>query len=262
VPIYGNSGVGRAGTDGDHIEVIDVPSAKITGTIAFSHGVRPHNPIYDRHTGMLLVTTEIDKTVSIVDPKTMKVVGSIPTGQEQSHMTVLTPDGKKLYSANVGPGTVSVMDVRARKLLKVIPISATTQRIACTPDGKWVFTADQKTTDLVVIDTSKDEIAKRIPLPAKAYGTRPTADGSKLLITMPKTDTIGVLDVKSMTLGTPIAGVPKGLNEIVVSPDGAWAWASSPLENNISIIDMKTMKVTKTFPSGKFVDGLWLIAKK
>src|SRR5882672_5082174 len=42
VPIYGNSGVGRAGTDGQHLVVIDLEMRKVTGQVDFGHGVRPH----------------------------------------------------------------------------------------------------------------------------------------------------------------------------------------------------------------------------
>ena len=82
VPIYGDSGVGRPGTDGSKLSVIDLSSRKVVHTIDFGHGVRPHCAIYDRNSGMLYVTTELDKTVSIIDPKTLKIVGTIPTGQD------------------------------------------------------------------------------------------------------------------------------------------------------------------------------------
>ena len=65
--------------------------------------------------GMLYVTTELDKTITIIDPKTLKIVGAIPTGQPESHMLVLSHDGRRAYTANVGPGTVSVMDMRHAK---------------------------------------------------------------------------------------------------------------------------------------------------
>ncbi len=45
VPIYGNSGVGKPGTDGHNIAVIDIASHKVVGNIAFDHGVRPHCPM-------------------------------------------------------------------------------------------------------------------------------------------------------------------------------------------------------------------------
>src|SRR3954464_3995319 len=45
VPIYGNSGVGKPGTDGTEMLIIDIPSQKITGKVDFGHGVRPHCPV-------------------------------------------------------------------------------------------------------------------------------------------------------------------------------------------------------------------------
>ena len=48
VPIYGNSGVGKPGTDGSNMVVIDIPSRKVIGNVDFGHGVRPHCAIY-RH---------------------------------------------------------------------------------------------------------------------------------------------------------------------------------------------------------------------
>src|SRR6266576_4753236 len=47
VPIYGDSGVGRPGSDGTKISVIDLASRKLVHTIDFGHGVRPHCAIYD-----------------------------------------------------------------------------------------------------------------------------------------------------------------------------------------------------------------------
>src|ERR1700691_5668415 len=42
LPIYGNSGVGRPGIDGDKMLVIDLASDKVAGEIDIGHGVRAH----------------------------------------------------------------------------------------------------------------------------------------------------------------------------------------------------------------------------
>ena len=68
VPIYGNSGVGLPGTDGRNMVVIDVASRKVTGNVDFGHGVRPHLPVWGPD-GLLYVTTELDNSVTIVDPR-------------------------------------------------------------------------------------------------------------------------------------------------------------------------------------------------
>ena len=63
VPIYGNSGVGKPGTDGRKIVAIDVASGKVTGTIDFDHGVRPHCAVFGPD-GLLYVTTELDHSIA------------------------------------------------------------------------------------------------------------------------------------------------------------------------------------------------------
>jgi YVTN family beta-propeller protein len=88
---------------------------------------------------LLYVTTENDKSVSIIDPATLKIIGAVPTGQEQSHMLAVSRDGKRGYTANVGPGSVSVLDLEGKKLIKVIPVAKMTQRISLSVDDKLAF---------------------------------------------------------------------------------------------------------------------------
>ena len=172
------------------------PAHKVVGNIAFDHGVRPHCPMIGPKDGLLYVTTELDQTITIIDPKTLKIVGTIPTGQPESHMLALSHDGRRAYTANVGPGTVSVIDIQARKVLKVIPISANTQRISISPDDKWVFTADQTKPQMAVIDTATSTVAKWIPMEGIGYGSAPTPDGRWLLVALPDQNKVAVIDLK------------------------------------------------------------------
>src|SRR5579859_1199889 len=169
VPIYGSTGVGKPGIDGHDMLLIDLASREIVGDIDFGHGVRPHYPVLDPVTGLLYVTTELDKTVTIIDPKTRKIVGAIPTGQEESHMLALSHDGKRGYTANVGPGTVSALDMQARKTIAVIPVSKMVQRVAVSMDDKMVFTSDQTKPQLAVIDAATNAVKTWVPLPGLGY---------------------------------------------------------------------------------------------
>jgi DNA-binding beta-propeller fold protein YncE len=255
VPIYGDSGVGRPGTDGTKISVIDLASRKVVHTIDFGHGVRPHCAIYDRNSGMLYVTTELDKSVSIIDPKTLKIVGSVPTGQEQSHMLVLSRDGSRGYTANVGPGTVSVLDMKARKTLTIIPISKNTQRISISRDDSMVFTADQTKPQLAVIDTATNKLKMWVPLPSIAYGTAATLDGRWLLVTLRTSKQLAVVDLKTMKVAQTIdvAEVP---TEILMSPDGKTAFVSCTKSKQIAAIDLAQWKVARLIDAGDGADGL------
>ena len=255
VPIYGDSGVGRAGTDGSSMAVIDLGARKVVASVDFGHGVRPHMPLYDPVSGMLYVTTELDKAVAIIDPKTLKIVGKIPTGQDQSHMLVVSRDGKRGYTANVGPGTVSVLDMAARKTIAVIPISGMTQRISMSRDGSMVFTEDQTKPQVAVIDTATNKVKTWIPLPAVGYGSTPTLDGRWLLVQMGAAKQVAVIDLGTMKVARTI-DVPAGSGEILMRPDGKVAYVSCPIDGKVAEIDLATWKVVRLIDAGNKADGL------
>jgi YVTN family beta-propeller protein len=261
VPIYGNSGVGKPGTDGTKIDVIDIASRKVTGTIDFGHGVRPHCPLIGPKDGMLYVTTELDKTISIIDPKTLKIVGSIPTGQPESHMLVIAPDGKRGYTANVGPGTVSVLDMENRKTITVVPISGQTQRIAISNDGKLVFTSDQTKPQMAVIDTSTNKIKTWIPLPGLGYGSAATPDGRWLVVAVPTAKKVAVVDLSTLKVAHEI-DVPAAPQESLVRPDGQFAYVSCDASRKIAVIRTSDWTVEKLIDAGAGADGLAWAGRK
>jgi DNA-binding beta-propeller fold protein YncE len=255
VPIYGNSGVGMPGTDGANLVVIDIAAHKIVGNLDFAHGVRPHMPLFGPKDGLLYVTTELDQSITLIDPATLKIVGSIPTGQPQSHMLALSHDGRRGYTANVGPGTVSVLDIPARKTLTIIPISTDTQRISISNDDRWFFTADQTKPQLAVIDTSTNKVANWIPLSGEGYGSAVTPEGRWLLIAVPSKNNVDVIDLKAMRLAQsiPVCASPQ---ETLVRTDGKVAYVSCSVSNQVAEIDLGTMKVSRLFKTGKGTDGL------
>jgi DNA-binding beta-propeller fold protein YncE len=255
VPIYGNSGVGQPGTDGKKIVVIDVAAHKLAGGIEFNHGVRPHCAVFGPRDGLLYVTTELDHSVTIIDPKTLRIVGSIPTGQPESHMLAIAHDGLRGYTANVGPGTVSVLDMKARKTIAVIPVSRNTQRIAISNDDRWVFTADQTAPRMAVIDTATDTVKKWVKLDGMGYGSAPTRDGRWLLVAIPDGNEVDVVDLKTMTTARRVA-VGKSPQEVLVRPDGKMAYVSCIGSNQVAEIDLATWKVTRLIATGRGTDGL------
>jgi len=255
VPIYGNSGVGKPGTDGKKIAVIDLESRRVTGDIDFSHGVRPHCPVFGPKDGLLYVTTELNKTITIIDPRTLKIIGSIPTDQPESHMLALSHDGRRGYTANVGPGTVSVLDIEGRKTIKVIPISGETQRISITPDDKLVFTADQTKPQLAVIDTASNQVTHWIPLPGLGYGTAATNDGRWLIVAVPTVNKVSIVDLQSFKVIHNI-DVPKAPQEVLVRPDGKVAYVSCDSSHQVVAISIPDWKLEKLIDAGRGADGL------
>lgn len=253
VPIYGDSGVGKPGSDGNRIAVVDLQQHKVTGSIDFDHGVRPHCAVYDKRRNLLYVTTELDKTISIIDPVRLKIVGTIPTGQDESHMFVISHDGRFGYTANVGPGTVSVLDLNARKTIAVIPVSSNTQRISISNDDRHVFTADQTRPQLAVIDTAANKRTAWITLPAIGYGTAPTPDGRWLLVALREEHQVAVVDLVTSKVVRTI-DVPDHPSEILIRPDGKVAYVSCG--SKVAAINVEKWAVNGLIEAGNGADGL------
>ncbi len=255
VPIYGNSGVGKPGTDGRTLAAIDLGERKVIKTLDFGRPVRPHGAVFGPKNGLLYVTTELTNSIDVIDPRTLKIVDSIPTGQPESHMLAITRDGRRGYTANVGPGTVSAIDLVERKTIAIIPISRVTQRISLSSDDRLAFTADQTRPQLAVIDTATNKVKTWVPLPAIAYGTAATPDGHWLLITQPSTGKVAVLDLKSMQVAR-LIDVPKAPQEILVRPDNQVAYVSCDASRKIAAVNLSNWQVEKLIDAGKGADGL------
>ena len=260
VPIYGNSGVGKPGTDGQTLSFIDLPSGSVTKQLRFGHGVRPHCVILDRASGMLLVTTELDQAVALIDPRAKKIVGQVPTGQAESHMLAITHDGHRGYTANVHAGTVSVLDLPARRVTKIISISPEVQRIALSADERLVFTSDQTQPRVAVIDTASDRLQGFMPLPAIGYGMAATADGRWLLVALREQNQLAVIDLSTRKV-VHVLDVAKGPTEVLLRPGAPVAYVSCGGDGQVAEIDLEHWTVTRTLASGPGADGMaWVPA--
>jgi DNA-binding beta-propeller fold protein YncE len=265
VPIYGNSGVGKPGTDGGTIDVIDIAKRQVSSSIQIGP-VRPHRAEFGPD-GLLFVTAEVGNTLKIIDPAAQKVIGEIPTGEAQSHMLVISPDGHRGYTANVGPGSISVLDIPARRLITVIPVAKPIQRISMSPDGSHLFTHDQNAPRLAVIDlpdhkaseqsdiAASYKVSRWVDLPAVPYASTPTPDGKWLLVACTAKHLLLAIDMSTMKIVKSFE-LPESPSEILVTPDGTMAFVSCVSAGKIAMLDLRTWQLQEPIVLTAGVDGL------
>jgi DNA-binding beta-propeller fold protein YncE len=176
-------------------------------------------------------------------------------------MLAIARDGRRGYTANVGPGTVSVLDLEKRKTVKVISVAGQIQRISLSVDDRSVFTSDQMKPRLAVIDTSTLRVKAWIPLEAPGYGAGSTPDGRWLVVAMPRANKVAVVDLGAMKV-THTIDVPAAPQEILVRPDGLVVYVSCDASHEIAVIRVADWTVEKLIHVGKGADGLaWAAAK-
>jgi len=243
VPIYSNVGVGKEGTNGQFIDVIDLHQAKVIKSIDLGHPVRPHKPLFGPD-GLLYVSAELDNAIDIINPKTDKVIGQIPTGAPQSHVFSISPDGRHAYTANVGSGSMSVLDLKTRKLLKVIPLTKTVQRVAVSNDNRWVFTSDWDNPRVAVIDAQTNTLSRWIPTEGTPYVTQPTPDGRYLLVGALKDHALkegpGVLNIVDLHTWTVVRTIPTSAEVISFLVHDGRAYMSCAANGAVEVLDVRS----------------------
>jgi YVTN family beta-propeller protein len=183
----------------------------------------------------LLVTNEGNDTVSVVDPSSGDVTGTVEVGLEPDAVAV-TPGGSgTALVANFGDGTVTPIDLATLRTGTPIPVGVHPDAVAVVPAGggrpPTAIVANYGSGSVTPID-----LATMSAGPAIAVGSQPDAigvidhapgvgGGPVALVCDFGTTEVITIDVDTGTVGAPIAltGNPTG---VAVAPDGT-AWVTS-----------------------------------
>ncbi len=254
VPVYSDAGVGVPGSDGRAIDIVDLVRARRIATKKLPFASRPHLPLLGPG-GLLYVSTELDESISVFDPRTMRLVRRLATGAAQSHMFAFSPDGRTIAVANVGPGSVSVIDRGTGALRGIVEVTATINRISFDTRSRLAFTADQESPRIAVVDTRALRVDGWIELPGTAFGTALTIDGRRLVVALRSTCQIGIIDRATRELVAAI-DVPPHPQAIVLHPDGRHAYSACDDSDVVVEVDLLEPSVSRLIPTGRNPDGI------
>jgi len=153
---------------------------------------------------------------AILPPGGDWVLTNIPVGQRDEGFDV-SPDGKEAWIANSGDGTISVIDLAAKRVTATLQTDVkSANRLKFTPDGKRVLVSLLGGPDLVVIDVAHHKVEKRIPIGKGAAGILVQPDGKRAFVACTPDDYVAVIDLSTLTVA--------GHVEAGGNPDGlAWA---------------------------------------
>jgi YVTN family beta-propeller protein len=191
--------------------------------------------IYVTPDGKQVYTTNVASgTVSIlvdtlIQPGKMAPAGAKPR-EEWRHTLITTargsegfdvsPDGTELWTAASEDGSISIIDLSAKKLKEKIDAKVNgANRLKFTPDGKQVFISSLQTGELTIYDATTRKEIKRLKIGKGAAGILMDAEGARAFVACSADNYIAMIDLKTMevTSHLDVGGVPDGL-----------AWAVRP----------------------------------
>ncbi len=261
---YGSFGIFRPGepakTEPGHtITVLDLKQRAVKGTFELGSYSQPHGIWVSRDGGQVWVTCEGAQAVLELDAATGKILRTWKTTQETSHMVVPTPDERKLYVANIGSGSVSVI-ARTKDAgsggVATIPTGAGAEGIAVSPDGREVWVANRGANTLAVISAATDRVVASFESGGKMpIRVKFTPDGKQVWVSNARSNTVSVFDAGSRQLLATIdvGAVPVG---ILMTPDGRQAYVANTNANQVTLIEVASRKILRTFSTGNEPDGM------
>jgi YVTN family beta-propeller protein len=199
---------------------------------------------------LLLVANKHSDTLSYIDPGTLQVLDTIPTGPNPHEMAI-TPDQRIMYLSNYAPpgNTISVVDIVARKHIKQITTGEYTRIHGATmaADGKHAYFTAGQTGYAVEVDTRTHEVTRAIPTHGKiSHMILVSPDNKRLYTANIDTENVSVIDRASGELITRIP-CAKGAEGMAFTPNGKLLWVGNQTGGSITIIDVATNTPINTF---------------
>lgn len=151
----------------------------------------------------------------------------------------VSPDGRRLYVANLATDGVTVLDVESLELVERVSVGDGPNESRVTPDGRTLFVANWNSSDVTVIDTTTFESVATLSVGEGTHGVAISPDGSEVWIANRISNDIVVVDALRLE---PIARLSAGAyaNHLTFTPDGALVVVSNARANEVMVFDAAT----------------------
>jgi YVTN family beta-propeller protein len=205
---------------------------------------------------VLVVVSNGESTVTLLDPATLSPVARFPTGAGP-HEVAVSPDHRFAYVADAGSGpsspgrTVTVVDLVRREVKATYDLGAGSlpHDLAVSPDGSLLWAACAPDRTVREIDTDDGTIARTWKTGVEGGWMLAAAPGGAKLY-VAHLEGGGVTIIDRARERTSFIRTRPGEMGIAVSPDGKEVWAANLQSSRITVIDVATDRVLARFASG------------
>jgi YVTN family beta-propeller protein len=273
------------------ISVVDLVAQKPLPPINLGALHSPHGLAFAG--GKLYFTVETNKAFGRYDPATQAIDWILGTGQDRTHMIVVSERFDRIFTSNVNSGTISIIEQvmssfppqarppgggpppgsglppgSARKTWQItnVPSGRGSEGFDVSPDGKEIWAANAQDGTVTVIDVASKKASQTFPVSVNhANRVKFTPDGKRVLISglgggpasppASKGSNLAVLDAATHEEIKQL-NLGGGAAGILVVADGSRAFVAVSEKDKVAVIDLKTLEITSEIPTGKQPDGL------
>ena len=198
--------------------------------------------------------------VDVIDTKTRTRVKNVPT-KGTIHNAYVTPDGKYVVAGSIGGKTINVIDAKTNEPAWTIEMDLGIRPMTfnTNPDGstKWIFAQLTGFNGFAVVDFATRKELRRIQNPDlppgketvpqgsdPSHGMAVTSDGKTLVVCSRLNNFLYSYSLPDLKLLGSAELTGKGAGWVTLTPDGKTAYVANPVTNDVSVVDVATMKET------------------
>lgn len=266
---------GDSTNPGNTLTVVDIPGKKVLRTIDLGTYSRPHG-IEWLQGDDVAVTVEASKALLIVGVKDGKVKHAIATGQVGSHMVAVSPKHRRAFTANIGSGTTTVIDLSTHERITDVATGRGAEGIAVAPDGSEVWVTNRDANTVSIVDPATLKVSATLEPGEIPIRVKFTPDGTRALISNAKSGDVAVFDtvtkkkITSIPMQQEGERTQNGESRPLVSQFGtgpvpvgilmpeplSLAFVANTNADTITVIDLETFKIVNRLKAGREPDGL------
>ena len=247
------------------LDVVDAKTFKVTNRIPLSS--HPNNIAIGRDGRRVYVgIIQAPGGVDVIDTATLKNVKTLQT-KGTIHNAYVTPDGKYVVAGSIAGKTVNVFDAATEQPAWTLEmdLGVRPMTFSANPDGstKWLFVQLSGFNGFAVVDFAARKEINRIKNPDlppgksivpagsdPSHGMAVTADNKTLVVCSRINNYLYAYSLPDLKLlgGAELGG--KGAGWVTLTPDGKTAYVANPVTNDVSVVDVKSLKEVARIPVG------------
>src|SRR2546425_6461002 len=211
---------------------------------------------------LVYVPNSHDGTVTVIDPRSYRVLRTFATGALPQHV-VPSYDLSTLWVANNRGNTLTPIDPLTGREGTSVPVTDP-YNLYFTPDGRLAIVVAERRRELDFRDAKTMALVQSLPLACKGVDHMEfTADGRVALATCEFSGQLVEVDLATPTVIGYLTLDPGGLDsasmpqDIRSSPDGRVFFVADMKANGVFLVDPEAFRRIRFIPTGKGTHGIY-----
>lgn len=275
---------------GNIITVVDLVGMKGLPLIDLGPLRLPHGLAFVG--GKLWFTAEGAKVIGSYDSASAKIDWVLGTGQNRTHMIVVSDDLTRMVTSNVASATMTIIEKTAGRGRggapaggspqqgtgnrgrgpggpgqgdwneTVVPAGRGVEGFDVSPDGKEIWAANAQDGTVSIVDAGTKTVTQTLAANVSgANRLKFTPDGTLVFVSTLSGPEVTIInaatrrEVKRLKVGRGAAGIQ-------MQPDGGRAYVACTPDNTVAVIDLTSLEVVGRIDAGGQPDGLAWVTRR